>query len=126
MNMGKKMKLIRFAICAAFGLMLAAPAAHATNTVTMPITSIIVNASSLSGGTAWIYSSVAWINPAGCTKFDRAMIDPSEANYNLMMTMIYDAYANGDTIAFNINSAACVTIGAQTYPRITEIILTKS
>jgi hypothetical protein len=130
MDMGRKNTINQLAFAATLGLLLAAPVAQATNTPSLQISEIIANTSSFDGGTAWIYSTTyattAWPNPAGCTKTDRAMIDPSEANYNLLMTMVYDAYANGDQIIFNITSLGCVTIGSQTYPKINEVILIKS
>lgn len=123
-------KFTRLTVAAALVFALVTPAAHATNTVSLTISQIIASASSINGGTAWIYSNTylttPWPNPSSCTKTDRAMIDPSEANYNLLMTMVYDAYINGDSVIFNVTSAGCVTIGGQTYPRINQITLVKS
>ena len=73
----------------------------------------------------YLGTTTNWPNIDGCTNPAYIIVEDSVANYNLLMTMLYDAYVNGDTVNFTLNG--CVGVGGgNTIPIVTAFFLQKS
>lgn len=127
MNKTLKSRLMSIALASSIAAAIfCAPAAQASNQTVGPVQITQIKAVPGTSGTNNIYLGLAsaWPNADSCSNSTYAIIENSMTNYNILMTMVYDAYANGDTVTFNLNG--CVTVGATSYPIITYFILQKS
>lgn len=122
----KAMSVVGLSSAALLALSMTAAQATATATGYVRITQIkaIPGASGSGLNNIFIGTTTAWPNTDGCTNTTYIIVENSEANYNLLMTMLYDAYANGDTVNFTLNG--CVQVGSPTYPIVTAFFLQKS
>ena len=118
-----KIKSLSLAACA--GALLFTASAGATNTATgfVTITSIKGTTSSTAGQMFFAMAN-PWPNTDGCTNTTYIVIQTAAPNYNLLETMLYDAYVNGDQVNFTLSG--CAAIGSPTYPIIVNFTVQKS
>jgi len=117
MQTGKKLGSTLFRISAAAGLLLMATAANAGYTGSVKITQLQMSP----GGTIlYISSSTTWPNPGNCTNTTSIAVDGTVSNFNLLATMLYDAYANGNLVNFYISNT-CLSNGNFTFPLVQQI-----
>jgi len=112
-------KFLGLAFCAV-ALMASSPSYAAggdAGTVTITRFQVWVN------GDILIYAA-NFSNPDGCTLASRVVVPSTAANFNLLMAMLYDAYANGDPVDFYVKG--CSTEGNYTDPIVGEFTLAKS
>lgn len=127
MNTTLKSRLMTIALASIIvAVALCSPAAQATNETVGPVQITQIEAVPGTSGYNNIYLGLAtaWPNVDSCSNTTYAIVENNVTNYNILMTMLYDAYANGDKVTFNVSG--CVTVGGTSYPIITYFILQKS